>query len=196
MKCRVTGCQRSSRARGLCEAHYKRQRTHGDPGSAVVAVKKRRRLDLPVDQLPEYKAWRAMRSRCLSDRHPYYGRYGGRGIAVCERWLGAEGFDRFLEDMGRRPSRGHSLDRIDNNGGYEPSNCRWSNWHQQNRNRSCVILTADLVQEIHGRCEHGETQRSVADRLQISQATVSAVRTGKIWRDYAPTVYNTPKVQP
>lgn len=80
---------------------------------------------------PEYEAWVAMRKRCTRRWHKSWPRYGGRGIAVCERW---SDFLNFLADMGRRPSPEHSLDRIDNDGNYEPSNCRWATAKTQRRN--------------------------------------------------------------
>ena len=67
---------------------------------------------------PEYRAWANMIGRCEVIDTPYYKNYGGRGIAVCKRWR--ESYDAFLSDMGRRPSHGHSLDRRNNNGNYEP----------------------------------------------------------------------------
>jgi len=79
----------------------------------------------------EYRAWSAMKDRCLNPNHSAYSYYGGRGIAVCDRWLS---FANFLEDMGVRP-HGRSLDRIDNAGNYEPTNCRWATWSQQMKNR-------------------------------------------------------------
>jgi hypothetical protein len=80
----------------------------------------------------EYWIWAAMRNRCRNPRDAGYENYGGRGVGICEAWNSS--FDAFLADMGRRPP-GMSLDRIDNDGNYEPSNCRWATQSEQVRNR-------------------------------------------------------------
>lgn len=99
-----------------------------------------RRPDLknPERFTPEHGVWRGMIYRCTNPGATSWADYGGRGISVCERWLSS--FEAFLEDMGRRPSAKHSLDRINGHGNYEPANCRWATWIQQNRNRSVVNL--------------------------------------------------------
>jgi hypothetical protein len=78
-----------------------------------------------------YNSWSAMLQRCHDPKHRSYKNYGGRGITVCQRWR--ESFEAFLADMGEPPEK-HTLDRIDNDGNYEPSNCRWATRLMQSRN--------------------------------------------------------------
>ena len=87
---------------------------------------------------PMYRIWSNMKARCYTKSSSRYANYGGRGIRVCDRWL--ESFDIFCEDMGPRPTSEHQIDRIDNDGDYEPSNCRWALRIEQARNRSTTRL--------------------------------------------------------
>lgn len=82
---------------------------------------------------PEYRSWYAMRQRCGNPRNVAYANYGGRGITVCERWQ--HSFQAFLSDMGDKPTPAHSLDRVDNDGNYEPGNVVWASKHRQSRNK-------------------------------------------------------------
>lgn len=82
---------------------------------------------------PEYTSWRAMRDRCLNPKSTSYPYYGGRGVTICAEWR--ESFTAFLRDMGPRPFSGATIDRIDPDGDYELSNCRWATRAQQTSNR-------------------------------------------------------------
>lgn len=89
-----------------------------------------RHSEEPTRNSDTYRSWAAMKQRCENPKHAAYARYGGRGITVCKRW---QKYENFREDMGARP-KGSSLERIDNNRGYSPKNCKWATPQEQNTN--------------------------------------------------------------
>ena len=99
-----------------------------------------------LSETPEYAAWYNMLYRCRSEKHNSHKNYGARGIAVCERWKVS--FTAFLEDMGAKPSPELTLDRIDNNQGYEPLNCRWATRQEQLANRRLYKGGVDIDGEV------------------------------------------------
>lgn len=126
-------------------------------------------IPLPRGGTPEYEAWRSIKRRCLSPTAKHYEDYGGRGITICPKWR--DSFPAFLRDVGYRPGPKYSIDRINNNGNYEPGNVRWATRCEQMRNtRVNHLLTANGVTL---------TVTEWAEKLGVTPATLFArIRTG------------------
>lgn len=125
--CIISGCANDSVARQLCGKDYQvlKRRNELPDTERSLGIK---------SSNPLYPTYKAMLARCYRPTCKDYDGYGGRGITVCERWRGYGGFWNFVEDMGERPFH-RSLDRIDNDKGYSPNNCRWADYSTQSLNR-------------------------------------------------------------
>lgn len=124
---------------------------------------------------PEFGAWVQMLGRCLNPKNQAYPLYGARGISVCPRW---KTYEKFLADMGRRPSTKHSLDRIDNDRGYEPGNCRWTDHQtQMNNTRRNVVIEHDGRSQTVAQWarEIGVSERALRNRLNRGWSVADAL---------------------
>ena len=125
-----------------------------------------------------YRSWRHMHSRCYNQNVPEHKYYGARGIMVCARW---HDFVNFLTDMGSRPA-GLELDRINNNGNYEPSNCRWATRHEQIQNSRLAKLTVEDVLAMRKmRADTGISYEKVGALFGVRKNTAHRAITGRGW---------------
>ena len=124
-KCKC-GAEITVRQNNLRSNHTKSCGCHMKQTSAIINRKH------GYTKTPTYIAWANMKGRCLNKNNKNYLNYGDRGITVCAKWLNS--FQAFIDDMGEKPGKGYSIERIDVNGNYEPSNCKWATTAEQNRN--------------------------------------------------------------
>jgi hypothetical protein len=127
-----------------------------------------------------YSSWQCMLARCRYQDRDQYNKHIGRGISVCSRWLT---FENFLEDLGERPA-GTTLDRFPNNdGNYEPGNCRWATPIEQSRNRRNAKLNLDTATQVAVARLSGETCASIASRFHCSESLPREIAKGRTWPD-------------
>ncbi len=141
-RCIVEGCDRAAPSlTNLCPGHLRRLERTGStrPDIPLGSRSSRPRLALTPRRREygrTYWTWKGIWHRCTNPNYVYYHRYGGRGITVCDRW---RSFDNFYVDMGDKPV-GLTLERIDNDGNYEPDNCKWATWEVQANNKTHAPL--------------------------------------------------------
>lgn len=162
MKNNCLNCNKQTVAKGYCHNHYM-QNVHNK-------------------NRPLYSIWSDMKQRCFNQNHAAYKYYGARSISVCERWLT---FENFVEDMGERPT-GTSLDRINNDGNYEPGNCRWATPKEQMSNRrveskarasskSGILGVRKIGKKWQARGRHGVN-------IGYYQTKAEAIEARKLWK--------------
>jgi hypothetical protein len=167
-ECCIKGCERKHRALGFCNHHYMQWMRYGHPLSKeLMYIRHGNRK--PKSTTREYRSWCGMIQRCYKSYSPMYANYGGRGISVCEQWRSS--FTQFLEDMGKCPED-CSIDRIDFNGNYEPSNCRWANNTVQNQNRRTTILNEKMILSARKRSSDGEKICDISRNLNVPYNTL------------------------
>jgi len=133
-----------------------------------------------LGETPEYRSWAAMRARCKYIDRDKDNKHVGRGITVCKKWQ--ESFEVFLADMGPRPN-GMTLDRTDNDGNYEPNNCRWATPVEQARNRRNAKMTFDRAVDVAVRYLSGETAKALSIEFKCSESLPREIAKGRTWKD-------------
>lgn len=130
LTCKIDTCTKPAKNAGCCWGHYQQLRTHGK-----IVSKRIREKHFQTNQ-PEYSTWLHMKDRCHNANSESYYLYGARGISVCDRWR--NDFAAFLKDMGIKPSNDHTIERVNNDGNYEPGNCVWATMAEQAQNKRGV----------------------------------------------------------
>lgn len=176
--CIIEGCNNqlnSHCAKGLCIKHYQRYLKYGDSLFTKFEMH-------GMEKSKEYKTWRNMKLRCYNKKDINYNYYGGRSIKVCDKWK--HSFINFYNDMGDKPTLKHQIDRINNDGNYEPGNCRWVTSTENNRNQSTTKLTLTKAKKIRNLCINSKIyQKDIAIEYGVSLSTVNDIYYYRTWRE-------------
>lgn len=173
-KCKVPGCNSKYKSNGYCKKHYSRWARHGDP---MYTEKERHGMH----KTKEYNSWAAMIQRCTNKNTNEYKNYGGRGITVCDRWK--KSFIDFYKDMGEKPFPHAQIDRINNDGNYEPNNCRWVSPKTNNRNKRNTKITMVIAEEIRRKHKGGNIRIiELSKQYGLNSSNICNIIANRLWK--------------
>lgn len=171
-KCLYEGCNNKPHTRGYCKKHYDKLLKSGK----LEVIRKYH----GYSDTPEYYSYNHMLGRCYNSNQWDYYRYGGRGITVCDKWKNS--FVEFIKDMKDKPFKGAEIDRIDNDGNYEPCNCEWVSHKENGQHKSNVYLNQKAADEIRELINNNILSRKDASaRYNVCKANIDAIMQGRIW---------------
>ncbi len=172
--CSIDNCNLKLYAKNYCQKHYNKNRKYGDPLMSLLHH---------MSGSSEYIAWRHMKNRCSNPNDKWYHRYGGRGIKVYRCW--EKSFIKFYNDMGKKPFPKAQIDRINNDGNYEPSNCRWATPKQNSRNTVRTKLSIEIAREIREFSKQYKELRyyQIAKIFRINQQHIRHIILNMVWEE-------------
>ena len=174
--CEVEGCERKSYSKGYCQRHYTKNWKYGNPTSGKFQERH------GLHNIPEYKVWKNLKQRCCNPKNGRYHTYGGRGIIVCDRWRNS--FISFYKDMGDKPFPKAQIDRIDNDGNYEPDNCEWVKNSDNAKHTTATVLNWFTVRSIRRLYAMNKyTHRDLCKMYNLNRHTLQNVIYNIHWRE-------------
>lgn len=173
--CEVKGCERPMRKRTYCWRHYA-QALHNQPLTKLRHYEKHGKTGSS-----EYQTWKGMRERCYDPNSTRYYRYGGRGITVCDSWR--ESFTTFYADMGAKPFKGATIERVDNDKGYFPNNCIWLSRKENNRTNSNCKLNVEQVKKIRAEYSTNSRIKNLATKYNVTERNIHHIIAKETWDD-------------
>lgn len=173
--CTVKNCKGIIlRGNTYCQAHVARLKKFGDL-----------QIDKPIKYLQHrfsktstYYSWAVMKNRCLNINAADFKHYGGRGITLCKDW---HDFRNFLKDMGEKPHRCLTLERVNNSKGYSKKNCIWASRYSQGQNRRTNKVTFFMAEKIREDFLAGDWQKDLSDEYGLHMQTIALITSNKIW---------------
>jgi len=165
---------RAEHAEEIREYHRRWRVAHGRGGLGHVSGPDHPKFKHGLSKTREHMAWRNAVERCTNEHSDQWHNYGGRGITMCPEWLAS--FEAFFTHIGPCPSPRHQLDRIHNDGNYEPGNVRWATRRAQSHNKRATKLTEDQVEQVYERACRGERTTDLAKEFGVSPSYVSHIK--------------------